>query len=70
MIVRFGNMVKFTVSEKVIDARAGTTIETAVRESGFLPDAYIFLVNGRPMPMDTPMEDTMNIKAIKVASGG
>ena len=54
----------------VIEAKAGETVEVLMRRSGVIPDAYLFLVNGKPVPMDTPIEDGMNIRAIKVASGG
>jgi sulfur carrier protein len=52
------------------DVECGTTVEAAVRASGKNPDAYIFLVSGTPVPMDTPIEDGMAVKAVRVASGG
>lgn len=59
-----------TVSGKPIEVESGSTIEAAVRKQGLVPDAFIYIVDGRPVPMDTPIEDMMTIKAIKVASGG
>lgn len=46
------------------------TIESAIRSLDLKPDAFLYLVDGKPTPMDTPITDGMNIKAIKVASGG
>ena len=54
----------------VIEAEAGETIEALMRRSGAVPDAFLFLNNGKPVPMDTPITDGMNVRAIKVASGG
>ncbi|MDR3206398.1 MAG: hypothetical protein LBT41_04835 [Candidatus Methanoplasma sp.] len=48
------------------DGSIGSAFETI----GGLPDTYIFLVNGTPVSMDTPIADGMDIKAVKVASGG
>ncbi|MBO4502118.1 MAG: MoaD/ThiS family protein [Candidatus Methanomethylophilus sp.] len=58
------------ISGNVIEAGEGETIEALMRRSGIIPDAYLFLVNGKPVPMDTPIADGMNVRAIKVASGG
>lgn len=61
---------KITVSGKTMEVQAGTRIMDAVREAEVVPDAYLFLIDGRPVPMDTPLEDGQSVKAIKVASGG
>lgn len=61
---------RITVSGKTKEVPAGTRIMDAAREAGVVPDAYLFLVDGRPVPMDTPMEDGQSVRAIKVASGG
>ncbi len=58
------------ISGNVIQAETGETIEALMRRSGIIPDAFLFLINGKPVPMDMPIEDGMNIRAIKVASGG
>ena len=58
------------VAGNSIEAVPGKTIEENVRTAGLLPDTYLFIVDGRPVPMDTPVEDTMTVKAVKVASGG
>lgn len=59
-----------TVNGKTIEAAVGETIEDTVRNSGFNPDAFLFVLDGKPVPMDSPIEDGWNVRAIKVASGG
>jgi len=46
------------------------TIGSAILSLDRFPDAFLFLVNGVPVPMDTPIMDDIIIKAVKVASGG
>ena len=46
------------------------TVGEAFGSMGLLPNAFLFLVGGTPVPSDTPLEDGMVIRAIKVASGG
>jgi sulfur carrier protein len=52
-----------------IAAADGVTIERAVMSAGKHPDAFIFLLNGRPVPMTTILNG-MEIEALRVASGG
>jgi sulfur carrier protein len=52
------------------DAAVGTTVEKAVRSLGRLPDTYIFILKGRPVPMTTTVSDGDVIEAIRIASGG
>lgn len=61
---------KVTVKDRIIDAETGQTIESAMRSAGLVPDAFLYLVDGRPVPMDTAITDGMNVQAVKVASGG
>ncbi|MDR1690442.1 MAG: hypothetical protein LBR42_01185 [Candidatus Methanoplasma sp.] len=61
---------KVELGGKEHTASVGIAIGDAVRSIGYAPDAFIFMVNGRPVPMDMPVADGMIIKAIKVASGG
>ena len=49
---------------------SGATIEQTMLSFGLFPDSFLFLVDGAPVPMDTPIDDTMTVKAVKVASGG
>jgi sulfur carrier protein len=61
---------KVSILGKEHDVRSGSTICDAVRSIGFAPDAFIFMVEGKPVPMDTPIADGILVKAVKVASGG
>ena len=63
-------MSTITVSGKEIETAVGLTIEENILKAGLLPDAYLYIMDGRPVPMDTKVEDSMQIRAIKVASGG
>lgn len=57
-------------SGKVQCVPAGTTVEAAALQAGLNPDAYLFVIDGRPVPMDRPLTDGETVKALKVASGG
>jgi len=59
-----------TVSGKTDDVPVGDTVADAARALGYNPSAFLFAVDDMPVPMDSPIEDGWNIKAIKVASGG
>ncbi|MBR1452101.1 MAG: MoaD/ThiS family protein [Candidatus Methanomethylophilaceae archaeon] len=48
----------------------GKTVQQAVSDLGFHPDSYLYLVDGRPVPMDTVIADSMTVRAMRVASGG
>ncbi len=54
--------------DTLVDAEG--TVGEAFGSMGLLPNAFLFLVGGTPVPSDTPLEDGMVIRAIKVASGG
>ena len=58
------------IAGKELDITAGTTIEQAVIDNGYHPDSFLYVVGGRPVPMDTVVTDNMVVKAMKVASGG
>ncbi len=58
------------VSGKDSEVSDGHTIQQAVSGLGLHPDSYLYLVNGKPVPMDTVIEDGMVVKAMRVASGG
>jgi sulfur carrier protein len=53
-----------------LNVDTGTTIENAMISAGKHPDAFLFLLNGRPVPMTLVPEDGMYIEALRVASGG
>ena len=61
---------KLTVGGKVHNIDCGMTIFDAMHSIGLMPDAFIFVIDGRPVPMDTQVADGMTVKALKVASGG
>ena len=61
---------KIVIGGKEHDIPPGPTICDTVRSIGFAPDTFIFMIGGRPVPMDTPVTDGILIKAVKVASGG
>jgi len=46
------------------------TIYSAVTSMGLMPETFVFLIDGTPVPMDTPLTDGITVKSIKVASGG
>lgn len=48
----------------------GVTIESAVSARGMHPDSYLYLIDGRPVPMDTVPEAGAVVKVMRVASGG
>lgn len=55
---------------KDTEVAAEGTLSEAVGSMGLLPNAFLFLIEGTPVPSDTPLEDGMVVQAIKVASGG
>ena len=58
------------VGSKKHEIECGSTICDAARALGYAPDAFIFMIDGRPVPMDTKIADGVSVKAVKVASGG
>lgn len=50
--------------------KAEGTIESAVLAAGKNPDSFLFLVDGKPVPMDSVLHDDIVVEAIRVASGG
>ena len=63
-------VVKIIILDNEHCVESEITICDAVRSIGLAPDSFIFMVNGKPVPMDTLIADGDTIKAIKVASGG
>ena len=66
---RFG-MARICFSDGSVDAVGDQTIEDAVRSSGRIPDSYVYLIAGRPVPMDTVPPEDSEVRAMRVASGG
>ncbi|MBO4797153.1 MAG: hypothetical protein J5494_00020 [Candidatus Methanomethylophilaceae archaeon] len=63
-------MAKLLVKDEIYCVREGVTVAEAASSSGLRPDSYIFLSGGTPVPMDTVITGDMEIRAIRVASGG
>lgn len=63
-------MARISVDGQTLEAASGETIEAAVSRSGRHPDSYIFLIGGRPVPMDTVPPEDSEVRAMRVASGG
>ncbi len=63
-------MPKLIVSADVYIVASGITIEEAVSKEGMHPDSYLYMMNGRPVPMDTVLSDESEVKVLRVASGG
>jgi len=59
-----------TMGKEKISAAAGVTIEAVMISSGRFPDAFLFFLNGRPIPMTTVLKDDDAVEAMRVASGG
>ena len=58
----------FGTEKLVVDP--GVTIEHAMISAGKHPDAFLFLLDGKPVPMTTVLHDGIRIEALRVASGG
>lgn len=63
-------MARVSTTEWTVEMPMGVTIEDAVRSAGHVPDAFIFLIAGRPVPMDSVPPEESEVKALRVASGG
>ncbi|MBE6527866.1 MAG: hypothetical protein E7Z64_01670 [Thermoplasmata archaeon] len=55
---------------KELQVGSGITIEQAILDNGYHPDSFLYMIDGRPVPMDTVIGDPAVVKAIRVASGG
>ncbi|MCL2608226.1 MAG: hypothetical protein FWD92_06745 [Methanomassiliicoccaceae archaeon] len=53
-----------------VDVAAGVTIEDAMIALGKHPDSFLFLLNGKPIPVTTVLDHEHVINALRVASGG
>jgi len=53
-----------------VDVDSGITVQKAVSSAGRLPDTYIYLLKGRPIPMTSTLNDGDVIEAVRIASGG
>ena len=58
------------ISGKELQFQPGATIESVVSGNGFHPDSFLYLIDGKPVPMDTALSEETVVKALRVASGG
>ena len=63
-------MAKVVFTERSVEVPVGSTIQEAVSSAGEHPDAFIFMIGGRPVPMDTVPPEDAEVRAVRVASGG
>ncbi|MCL2143187.1 MAG: hypothetical protein FWH44_02895 [Methanomassiliicoccaceae archaeon] len=58
------------IGTEMIDVKEGVTIENAMLSAKRYPDAFLFFLNGRPVPMTSVLRDGDVVEAMRVASGG
>ena len=63
-------MARILLNGKPVEVPSGITIEAAAASAGLRPNAYIFLIGGKPVPMDSTIPGDAEITAMRVASGG
>jgi len=62
--------VRIFINGNSVEAEASGTIAEALNSLNIRPNAYLYLINGVPVPSDTVLKEGMEITAMKVASGG
>ncbi len=55
---------------RIIELDDGATVETLMRSMGLLPDAWIAVEGGEPLPIDHELRDGDDIRLVSVVSGG
>lgn len=63
-------MAVLRIADVSIELCEGETIQAATSRAGQHPDAFIFTIGGRPVPMDTVPPADAEVRALRVASGG
>ena len=63
-------MAKVVFPDREVDVPTSSTIQDTVVAAGEHPDAFIFMIGGRPVPMDTVPPEDAEVRALRVASGG
>jgi len=63
-------MAEIVIGNERLTVRENESIERTMLSSGKYPDAFLYLLNGRPVPMTMIPEDDSVIEAVRVASGG
>ena len=55
---------------KVVELERGATVESVIRGVGLLPDGWIAVLEGEPVPIDHALEEDCELKLLSVVSGG
>ena len=55
---------------KTVDLEKGASIERLIRSLDLLPDAWIAVSDGEPLPIDHVLEDGDEVDLLSVVSGG
>ena len=55
---------------KTVELDDGAVVEQLIRQLGFLPDGWIALRGGEPVPIDRELSDGDDVELISVVSGG
>ncbi|MCL2786575.1 MAG: hypothetical protein FWD81_05095 [Methanomassiliicoccaceae archaeon] len=63
-------MAEMVIKGETITVGDGMTIEDVMLSLGKHPDAFLYLLDGRPIPMTTHLTENMKVDALRVASGG
>ena len=58
------------IGKERISVKDGATIEGSMISAGKHPDAFLYLLDGKPVPMTRPFKKGDVVEAIRVASGG
>jgi|GEM_PF-461171 len=64
------NMATIDFGKETVEAVIGDTIEKNILASGRLPDTFLYILNGNPVPMTAVVKKDDEIKAVRIASGG
>ncbi|UCE44802.1 MAG: MoaD/ThiS family protein [Methanobacteriota archaeon] len=55
---------------KALELRDAATVEELIRTLGLLPDGWIAVSDGEPVPIDHVLSDGDVVKLVSVVSGG
>lgn len=58
------------INKDTYEVEAAGTVAEAVNSLSLRSNAYLYLVNNVPVPSDTPLKKGMEVKTLRVASGG
>ena len=63
-------MAVIEVNGNQVPITGGRTVLDTMIVAGYAPDAFLYMVEGRPVPSDSVFVGDETVRAIKVASGG